>query len=218
MARRVLSRVLLAAMAEHYKTLQEDEVIVPSSKGHTTASAEAMMKKWGKNEIPEEKEPLWRMFAMQFVGMCLRWCACAPHLPPRTASLCRTPRVARRALLFCAQVSEDRVTDNSHHLRPGTQIEIAGLLALSLGSYLDFWIIFALLMTNATLGFIEEMNAQARCAATHATLPSLPTLPLGRSTDRAGAPRAHRRPSRLSRTAWCASSRSSATAPSRRWT
>ena len=69
MARRVLSRVLLAAMAEHYKTLQEDEVIVPSSKGHTTASAEAMMmKKWGKNEIPEEKEPLWRMFAMQFVG------------------------------------------------------------------------------------------------------------------------------------------------------
>ena len=55
-------------MAEHYKTLQEDEVIVPSSKGHTTASAAAMMKKWGKNEIPEEKEPLWKMFAMQFVG------------------------------------------------------------------------------------------------------------------------------------------------------
>ena len=46
-------------MAAHYITLQEDEVIVPSSKGHTTASAEAMMmKKWGKNEIPEEKEPL----------------------------------------------------------------------------------------------------------------------------------------------------------------
>ena len=39
--------------------------------------------------------------------------------------------------------------------------------ALSLGSYLDFWIIFALLMTNATLGFIEEMNAQARRAAKH---------------------------------------------------
>ena len=32
-------------------TLQEDEAIVPSSKGHTTASAEAMMKKWGENEI-----------------------------------------------------------------------------------------------------------------------------------------------------------------------
>ena len=30
---------------------------MPSSKGHTTASAEAMMKKWGENEIPEEKEP-----------------------------------------------------------------------------------------------------------------------------------------------------------------
>ena len=45
------------------------------------------------------------------------------------------------------------------------QIEIAALLALSLGSYLDFAIIFALLMTNATLGFIEEMNAQASIAA-----------------------------------------------------
>ena len=58
----------MAAMAARYETLQEDEVIVPSSKGHTTASAAAMMKKWGKNEIPEEKEPLWKMFAMQFVG------------------------------------------------------------------------------------------------------------------------------------------------------
>ena len=29
----------------------------------------------------------------------------------------------------------------------------------------DFWIIFILLMTNATLGFIEEMNAQASIAA-----------------------------------------------------
>ena len=128
----------MAAMAARYETLHEDEVIVPSSKGHTTASAEAMLQKWGKNEIPEEKEPLWKMFAMQFVGT----------MP--------------------------------------AMIEIAGLLALSLGSYLDFWIIFALLMTNASLGFIEEMNA--------------------------------RRPSRPSRTAWCASCRSSATAPSRRWT
>ena len=58
----------MAAMAARYETLQEDEVIVPSSKGHTDASAAAMMKKWGKNEIPEEKEPLWKMFAMQFVG------------------------------------------------------------------------------------------------------------------------------------------------------
>ncbi|EOD40558.1 hypothetical protein EMIHUDRAFT_222670 [Emiliania huxleyi CCMP1516] len=65
---------------------------------------------WGRNEIPEEKEPLWRMFAMQF-------------------------------------------------------IEIAGLLAFLLKSYVDFWIILALLMTNATLGFIEEMNAQASISA-----------------------------------------------------
>ena len=30
---------------------------------------------------------------------------------------------------------------------------------------MDFWIILMLLMTNATLGFIEEMNAQASIAA-----------------------------------------------------
>ena len=42
--------------------------MTPSSVGHTTASAAAAQLKWGKNEIPEDKEPLWRMFAMQFVG------------------------------------------------------------------------------------------------------------------------------------------------------
>ena len=107
----------MAAMAARYETLQEDEVIVPNGKGHTTASAAAQQIKWGKNEIPEEKEPLWKMFLMQFVGT----------MP--------------------------------------AMIEIAGLLALSLGSYLDFWIIFALLMTNATLGFVEEINAQASISA-----------------------------------------------------
>merc|ERR1719253_2152674 len=44
-------------------------------------------------------------------------------------------------------------------------IEVAGILAAALGSWIDFWIIFALLMTNATLGFVEEMNAQASIAA-----------------------------------------------------
>lgn len=52
-----------------------------------------------------------------------------------------------------------------HPATPAPQIEFAGLLALSLGSYLDFWIIFCLLMTNATLGFVEEMNAQASISA-----------------------------------------------------
>ena len=44
-------------------------------------------------------------------------------------------------------------------------IEIAGLLSAILGSWVDFWIILALLLTNATLGFIEEVNAQASIAA-----------------------------------------------------
>ena len=44
-------------------------------------------------------------------------------------------------------------------------IELAAFLSFVLASYLDFYIIMALLMTNATLGFIEEMNAQASVAA-----------------------------------------------------
>jgi len=101
-----------------YKELEEENVEeLFGHGGLTSAQAAAQQKKWGKNEIPEEKEPLWRMFAMQFVGT----------MP--------------------------------------AMIELAGLLSAILGSWVDFWIIFALLMTNATLGFVEEMNAQASIAA-----------------------------------------------------
>lgn len=102
---------------QHYVTLQEDMEVVPTSKGLTSAEAKAAMEKWGKNEIPEEKEPLWKMFLMQFVGT----------MP--------------------------------------AMIEVAGLIALLCQSYIDFWIILALLLTNATLGFVEEMNAQASISA-----------------------------------------------------
>merc|ERR1719258_494494 len=85
--------------------------------GLSSEQAKQQEKIWGKNEIPEEKEPLWKMFLMQFVGT----------MP--------------------------------------AMIEFAGLLSAILGSWVDFWIIFALLMTNATLGFVEEMNAQASIAA-----------------------------------------------------
>jgi H+-transporting ATPase len=95
----------------------DDAIVQFGIKGLSSAQAAAQIEKWGKNEIPEEKEPLWRMFAMQFVGT----------MP--------------------------------------AMIEAAGLLSAILGSWIDFWIIFALLMTNATLGFVEEMNAQASIAA-----------------------------------------------------
>jgi len=85
--------------------------------GLTGAQAEALMKKWGRNEIPEEKEPLWKLFLSQFIGT----------MP--------------------------------------AMIEAAGLLSAILGSWIDFWIIFALLMTNAILGFVEEVNAQASISA-----------------------------------------------------
>jgi len=99
------------------KLVEEKAAPVMSSKGLTTDEAMELQKIWGKNEIPEEKEPLWKMFAMQFVGT----------MP--------------------------------------AMIEIAGLLSAILGSWVDFWIILTLLLTNATLGFIEEVNAQASISA-----------------------------------------------------
>ena len=92
----------MAAMAARYETLQEDEVIVPSSKGHTDASAAAMMKKWGKNEIPEEKEPLWRMFAMQFVGTMPAMVRMRPA-PPTThrVAMPHTARCPASTVVLC---------------------------------------------------------------------------------------------------------------------
>jgi H+-transporting ATPase len=97
----------------------EDEkpIPVPTNRGYSSTEAAEMLKKWGKNEIPEEKVPLWYLFGSQFLG----------PMP--------------------------------------MMIELAGFLSLVLQSYIDFWIIFALLMTNATLGFVEEMNAQAAIGA-----------------------------------------------------
>ena len=72
-------------------------------------------------------------------------------------------------------------------------IEIAGILSAVLGSWVDFWIIFALLMTNATLGFIEEMNAQASISALKDGTRAHPPLhpPSQAATQRSGgrAPR-----------------------------
>ena len=48
----------MAAENGSYVTLQEEEEVSVSSEGLTTAQAEAAMAKWGKNEIPEEKEPV----------------------------------------------------------------------------------------------------------------------------------------------------------------
>jgi len=50
------------------------------------------------------------------------------------------------------QHRESGVVSLAGRVSAATQIEIAGLLAFVLKSYVDFWIILALLMTNATLG------------------------------------------------------------------
>ena len=72
-------------MATYTKVV--DEPLVPNLNGWTTAEAEAQRAIWGKNEIPEEKEPLWRMFLMQFVGtMPMTVRSAAPHPPLPCAS------------------------------------------------------------------------------------------------------------------------------------
>lgn len=45
------------AQNDGYAALTEDEP-VHSTAGHTSEQAAAAMEKWGKNEIPEEKEPV----------------------------------------------------------------------------------------------------------------------------------------------------------------
>lgn len=56
-------------MSTPYQPLQEDEAEpVYSSKGLTSAEAAAAMEKWGKNEIPEEKEPVRKMFFLSCVN------------------------------------------------------------------------------------------------------------------------------------------------------
>ena len=94
---------VLRCQAARYETLQEDEVIVPSGKGHTDASAAAAMEKWGKNEIPEEKEPLWKMFVMQFVGTMPAMVRHAPR-PSHDAPHRKAAHHASRRACCCAQM------------------------------------------------------------------------------------------------------------------
>merc|ERR1719473_1760941 len=77
---------------------------------------------YGLNEVPEHKEPLWKLFIKQFTGPM--------------------------------QI----------------MIELAALLCLCIQNWPDFIIIMILLCTNGTLGFFEEMNAQASVDALKAGL------------------------------------------------
>jgi len=77
---------------------------------------------YGLNEVPEEKEPLWKLFIKQFTGPM--------------------------------QI----------------MIEVAALLSMGIGNWADFTIIMILLLTNGTLGFFEEKNAQASVDALKAGL------------------------------------------------
>lgn len=91
-------------------------------KGLTDAQALEMVEKYGYNEVPEEKEPLWLLFVKQFIGPM--------------------------------QI----------------MIECAALLCFLIQNWPDFIIIMVLLLTNGTLGFFEEKNAQASVDALKAGL------------------------------------------------
>jgi H+-transporting ATPase len=91
-------------------------------KGLDAAQVQANTEKYGLNEVPEHKEPLWKLFLKQFTGPM--------------------------------QI----------------MIEAAALLCLSIQNWPDFTIITILLMTNGTLGFFEEKNAQASVDALKAGL------------------------------------------------
>jgi len=108
-----------AAMADSsYQKMEEGmapscNISLTSTDGLTSEEAARRLELYGRNEVPEDKEPLWKMFAKQFMGT----------MP--------------------------------------MMIELAAVLSVAIGNWADFGIIFALLMTNATLGFVEEKNAQA---------------------------------------------------------
>mmetsp|Transcript_31662 Transcript_31662/g.73946 ORF Transcript_31662/g.73946 Transcript_31662/m.73946 type:complete len:935 (+) Transcript_31662:80-2884(+) len=81
--------------------------------GLTTDRAKEYYEQYGGNFVPEHKEPLWKMFLVQFMG----------PMP--------------------------------------MMIEVAAVMCFLIRSWPDFFIIVSLLLTNATLGFFEEKNAQA---------------------------------------------------------
>lgn len=91
-------------------------------KGLDDAKVKEYTERYGLNEVPEHKEPLWKMFLKQFTGPM--------------------------------QI----------------MIEAAAVLCLTIQSWPDFIIIMILLMTNGTLGFFEEKNAQASVDALKAGL------------------------------------------------
>jgi len=91
-------------------------------KGLDAKTVQDRVAKYGLNEVPEEKEPLWKMFVKQFTGPM--------------------------------QI----------------MIEVAAALSMSIGNWADFTIIMILLLTNGTLGFFEEKNAQASVDALKAGL------------------------------------------------
>lgn len=125
-------------MADHYTKMEDNEKKGPmeppfelndmaSKKEELVAGLSddlvaKRVEKYGLNEVPEEKEPLWKLFIKQFTGPM--------------------------------QI----------------MIEVAALLSMSIGNWADFTIIMILLLTNGTLGFFEEKNAQASVDALKAGL------------------------------------------------
>ncbi|KAG8345238.1 putative Cation transporter ATPase N terminus [Trypanosoma vivax] len=60
--------VLSKAVSEHREDDMDSVLLLPPSKGLTTAEAEELLKKHGRNELPEKKTPKWLIFVRNLWG------------------------------------------------------------------------------------------------------------------------------------------------------
>ncbi|RNE96713.1 proton motive ATPase, partial [Trypanosoma cruzi] len=60
--------VLSKAISEHKEDGVDEVPMLPPSKGLTTAEAEELLAKYGRNELPEKKTPSWLIFVRNLWG------------------------------------------------------------------------------------------------------------------------------------------------------
>jgi H+-transporting ATPase len=115
------------------------------------------MEKYGKNEIPEEKVPLWKIYVKQYIGV----------MPFMIEVSVKRRRGLSSAFLPFVRLSCPilfRAFAGAHERwwKNRARGQAACLLAAILKDWADFGIILVVLLVNTTLGFYEEIKAQAR--------------------------------------------------------
>ena len=121
---------------------------VPSH-GLTSAEAAKLLEEHGRNELPEKITPSWLVFLQQFKAPLpiMLWCA-PPHLPP-----IGVPAALR--------------WDTQHAM---ARCRLAIIIELAIENWIDAAILFAIQMTNATIGWYETQKSGNAVAALKASL------------------------------------------------